>query len=180
MYTLSNLIDDCAESPKHSKADAGTFKMVWGGLMAWTSSNWMTGKGDHSHPSVCGQKKQRRIGNGEPNQGQGEGQGWGPVRVGQTSRSLSATPATLVVSLVGRSTRKHPSRTLLSAPSPFFPTAAGIHLAPMGKFVFFAEELDLGTRKKLQSKVAPRATCVGGPERPTAAAVWWHGVLGIC
>merc|ERR1711988_1936659 len=29
----------------------------------------------------------------------------------------------------------------------------GIHLAPMGKFVFFNEQLDLGTRKKLTSKV---------------------------
>lgn len=45
-YTLSSLLDDCAESPKHSKANGDTFKMVWGGLMAWMSSNWMTGKGD--------------------------------------------------------------------------------------------------------------------------------------
>lgn len=73
LYTLQSLIDDCAESPKHSKADANVFKTVWGGLMAWTASHWMVGK--------------------------------------------------------------------------------GVHLAPMGKFVFFAEELDLGTRKKIQSKV---------------------------
>lgn len=73
MYTLATLLQDCAESPKHSKANSETFKMVWGGLMAWVSSNWMVGK--------------------------------------------------------------------------------GIHLAPMGKFIFFTEELDLGTRKKLTSKV---------------------------
>lgn len=73
MYTLATLLEDCAESPKHSKASGEIFKMVWGGLMAWVSSNWMVGK--------------------------------------------------------------------------------GIHLAPMGKFVFFTEELDLGTRKKLTSKV---------------------------
>merc|ERR1711998_772625 len=73
MYTLAALLDDCAESPKHSKANADVFKMVWGGLMAWVSSNWMSGK--------------------------------------------------------------------------------GIHLSPTGKFVFFTEELDLGTRKKLTSKV---------------------------
>merc|ERR1711988_1742307 len=73
MYTLATLLDDCAESPKHSKASGEIFKQVWGGLMAWVSSNWMVGK--------------------------------------------------------------------------------GIHLAPMGKFVFFTEELDLGTRKKLTSKV---------------------------
>ena len=51
IYTLSNLLDECAESPKHSKADAQTFKMVWGGLMAWSSSNWMTGKGDVALPA---------------------------------------------------------------------------------------------------------------------------------
>jgi hypothetical protein len=73
MYTLAALLDDCAESPKHSKAAGDTFKTVWGGLMAWMSSNWMVGK--------------------------------------------------------------------------------GVHLAPLGKFVFFTEELDLGTRKKLTSKV---------------------------
>lgn len=73
MYTLATLLEDCAESPKHSKASGDVFKQVWGGLMAWVSSNWMVGK--------------------------------------------------------------------------------GIHLAPMGKFVFFTEELDLGTRKKLTSKV---------------------------
>jgi len=73
MYTLATLLQDCDESPKHSKADMAVFKQVWGGLMAWTASNWMVGK--------------------------------------------------------------------------------GVHLAPMGKFVFFSEELDLGTRKKLQSKV---------------------------
>jgi len=73
MYTLNSLIDDCAESPKHSKANVDTFKMVWGGLMGWISSNWMVGK--------------------------------------------------------------------------------GIHCAPIGKFVFNTEELDLGTRKKLTSKV---------------------------
>merc|ERR1711939_1092156 len=73
MYTLATLLQDCAESPKHSRAGADVFKTVWGGLMAWVSSNWMSGK--------------------------------------------------------------------------------GIHLAPMGKFVFFTEELDLGTRKKLTSKV---------------------------
>merc|ERR1711988_1839536 len=73
MYTLATLLEDCAESPKHSKADNQVFRQVWGGLMAWTASNWMVGK--------------------------------------------------------------------------------GIHLAPMGKFVFFTEQLDLGTRKKLTSKV---------------------------
>merc|ERR1719230_274286 len=73
MYTLATLLDDCTESPKHSKATGDTFKQVWGGLMAWVSSNWMVGK--------------------------------------------------------------------------------GIHLAPMGKLVFFTEQLDLGTRKKLTSKV---------------------------
>jgi len=73
MYTLAKLIEDCAESPKHSKAGPDVFKTVWGGLMAWMSSNWMVGK--------------------------------------------------------------------------------GIHLAPLGKFVFFTEQLDLGTRKKLTSKV---------------------------
>lgn len=73
MYTLATLLQDCAESPKHSRAGADVFKTVWGGLVAWMSSNWMVGK--------------------------------------------------------------------------------GVHLAPLGKFVFFNEELDLGTRKKLQSKV---------------------------
>jgi len=73
LYTLPALLEDCAESPKHSKADSQVFRQVWGGLMAWTASSWMVGK--------------------------------------------------------------------------------GVHLAPMGKFVFFSEELDLGTRKKLSSKV---------------------------
>merc|ERR1711959_838553 len=73
MYTLATLLQDCAESPKHSRVGADVFKTVWGGLVAWMSSNWMVGK--------------------------------------------------------------------------------GVHLAPLGKFVFFNEELDLGTRKKLASKV---------------------------
>merc|ERR1711907_260232 len=70
---MGTLLNDCTESPKHSRAGADVFKTVWGGLMAWISSNWMVGK--------------------------------------------------------------------------------GVHMAPLGKFVFFNEQLDLGTRKKLTSKV---------------------------
>lgn len=52
MYTLATLLEDCAESPKHSKASHEIFKMVWGGLMAWVSSNWMVGKGARASHGV--------------------------------------------------------------------------------------------------------------------------------
>jgi len=49
-YTVARLLEDCAASPQHSKADKEMFQSVWGGMMAWMASNWMMSKGINVSP----------------------------------------------------------------------------------------------------------------------------------
>merc|ERR1712166_1093314 len=49
-YTVARLLEDCANSPQHSKADKEMFQSVWGGMMAWMASNWMMSKGINVSP----------------------------------------------------------------------------------------------------------------------------------